>query len=399
MTAARRNGRLAGAGALVLLVVLALLFAWFRHTYHRVDKTLYLPPAGEAAYNPLYALAKTLEADGVKVNARQRLMLDDNALARGDTLLLFNDPRALSPPEAERLLAWVEEGGHLLIRTPQYSPGEDISGPNAPQSEMLDLLSAWLVDETPSCEDFQVEGEGHHVEFCRGRRFAFDEVVPELAWGDLQGGYVYARVAVGKGHADILADFDFLTNTATRGFAQEALDAPPDGGLRDGPHRALARQVLAPNYRQGTMHLVYAAEMPSLWRTLYLHGWMVWAPLLLALVAWLWMRMQRFGPQVPAPAGERRSLLEHVRASGEHLYRYGCGVMLYAAVRQAFLARLRRRDPVAAALSGEPQVAAIAERTGQPADRIRTALNVPASHDRQAFRDRISLLIQLRNRL
>jgi hypothetical protein len=399
MTAARRNGRLVGAGVLVLLVVLALLFAWFRHTYHRVEKTLYLPPTGEAAYNPLYALAKTLEADGVKVNARQRLMLDDNALARGDTLLLFNDPRALSPPEAERLLAWVEEGGHLLIRTPQYSPGEDLSESNAPQAEMLELLSAWLVDETPSCEDFQVEGEGHHVEFCRGRRFAFDEVVPELAWGDLQGGYVYARVAVGKGHADILADFDFLTNTATRGFAQEALDAPPDGGLRDGPHRALARQVLAPNYRQGTMHLVYAAEMPSLWRTLYLHGWMVWAPLLLALVAWLWMRMQRFGPQVPAPAGERRSLLEHVRASGEHLYRYGRGVMLYAAVRQAFLARLRRRDPVAAALTGEPQVAAIAERTGHPADRIRTALNVPASHDRQAFRDRIALLIQLRNRL
>lgn len=399
MTAARRNGRLVGAGVLVLLVVLALLFAWFRHTYHRVEKTLYLPPTGEAAYNPLYALAKTLEADGVKVNARQRLMLDDNALARGDTLLLFNDPRALSPPEAERLLAWVEEGGHLLIRTPQYSPGEDLSESNAPQAEMLELLSAWLVDETPSCEDFQVEGEGHHVEFCRGRRFAFDEVVPELAWGDLQGGYVYARVAVGKGHADILADFDFLTNTATRGFAQEALDAPPDGGLRDGPHRALARQVLAPNYRQGTMHLVYAAEMPSLWRTLYLHGWMVWAPLLLALVAWLWMRMQRFGPQVPAPAGERRSLLEHVRASGEHLYRYGRGVMLYAAVRQAFLARLRRRDPVAAVLTGEPQVAAIAERTGHPADRIRTALNVPASHDRQAFRDRIALLIQLRNRL
>ena len=37
--------------------------------------------------------------------------------------------------------------------------------------------------------------------------------------------------------------------------------------------------------------------------------------------------------------------------------------------------------------------------TGLPAERIRVALNAPASHDRQAFRDRISLLIQLRNRL
>ena len=198
MTAARRNGRLVGAGVLVLLIVLALLLAWFRHSFHRVEKTLYLSPSGEAAYNPLYALAKTLEADGVKVNARQRLMLDDNALARGDTLLLFNDPRALSPPEAKRLLAWVEDGGHLLIRTPLYSPGEDTSGPDAPQSAMLDLLSAWLVDEAPSCEGFQVEGEDHHVEFCTGRRFAFEGEVPELAWGDLDGLFLFVMLCLGR---------------------------------------------------------------------------------------------------------------------------------------------------------------------------------------------------------
>ena len=399
MTSARRNGRLVGVGLLVVFVVVALLAVWFRHTFHRVEKTFYLPPDGEAAYNPQYALAKTLEADGVKVNARQRLLLDDNALAREDTLLLFNDPRALSPPEADRLLAWVEAGGHLLVRTPLYSPGEDLAGPDAPQTAMLDLLSVWLVDGEPECEAFQVEGEDHHVEFCAGRRFAFDDVEPELAWGNLQDGYVYARLSQGRGHVDVLADFDFMANTEMRALARGALDEPPKGGLRDGPHRALARQVLAPNYGRGTMHLVYAAEMPSLWRILFVRGWMVWAPLLLALAAWLWMRMQRFGPSVPSPAGERRSLLEHVRASGEHLYRYGRGVMLYAAVRQAFLARLRRRDPVAAALSGDPQVAAIADRTGLPAERIRVALNAPASHDRQAFRDRISLLIQLRNRL
>ena len=399
MTAARRNGRIAGAGLVLLFVLLAIVVIWFRHTYVRVEKTLYLPPSGEAAYNPLYALARTLEADGVKVNARQRLMLDDNALGTRDTLLLFNDPRALSPPEAEQLLAWVEQGGHLIVRTPTRTFEESLDEEDAPHTELLDQLSVWLVEDDPDCEAFQVEGEGHHVEFCRGRRFAFDGVVPELSWGNLQAGYVYARVAHGRGKVDVLADLDFLVNTAERGGMGGSIEAVPEGGLRDGPHRALARQVLAPNYRQGTMHLVYAAEMPTLWRTLLLRGWMVWIPLMLALAAWLWMRMQRFGPPVPSPAGERRSLLEHVRASGEHLYRYGRGVMLYSAVRQAFLAQLRRRDPVAAALTGEPQIEAVAARTGLPAERVRTALNAPASHDRKAFRDRISLLIQLRNRL
>lgn len=398
MTARARAAWTVAAMGLALALVAAGVL-WFRHEFHRVEKTIYLPPGGEAAYNPLYALARTLQADGVKVDARQRLRLDEHALAARDTVLLFNDPRALSPPEARRLLDWVEGGGHLIVRTPAYSPAEDVAGEDAPVSVLLDMLSLWLVDETPACEAFQVEGEGHHVEFCRGRRFAFDDVEPRLSWGDLQAGYVYARLDAGKGHVDVLAGFDFLTNGATRNALADALTAPPEGGLRDGPHRALARQVLAPNYGQGTMHLVYAAEMPSIWRVLLARGWMVWAPLLLALMAWLWARMQRFGPERPSPSGERRSLLEHVRASGEHLFRYGRGVLLYAAVRQAFLARLRRRDPVAAALAGEPQVAAIAERLDLSADRVRTALQTPGSHDRQGFRDRISTLIQLRNRL
>jgi hypothetical protein len=81
------------------------------------------------------------------------------------------------------------------------------------------------------------------------------------------------------------------------------------------------------------------------------------------------------------------------------LFRYGRGVLLYSAVRNAFLVRLRRGDPVAASLTGEPQIAAIAERFGMSDSAVRTALQTPAGHDKQAFRDRISTLIQLRNRL
>jgi len=394
---ARIGWSVAGTALLAVLVVVGVL--WFRQAYHRVQQTLYLPPTGEAAFNPLYALAKTLQADGVRVDVRQRLQLDEHPPDPHDTLVLFNDPRTLSPPQMDRLLDWVAAGGHLVVRTPLYLRSEEITGQDLPHAELLERLSLWLVEETPGCVDFQVEGEDHHVEFCNGRRFAFDGVEPELSWGDLEQGYVYARLAHGDGHVDVLAEMDFLANAAVRPRLLEDLTQPPKGGLRDGPHRALARQVLAPNYGRGTVHLVYAAEMPSLWRTLLAKGWMVWLPLLLALCAWLWRRMQRFGPALPSPAAERRSLLEHVRASGEHAYRYGRGVLLYTAVRQSFLARLRRRDPVAAALAGEPQVAAIAERLGVPAERVRSMLNVPASHDRRGFRDRISTLIELRNRL
>jgi len=392
--------KLGPTARIALIVLLAAVVigggvAWFLHNYEKVEREIALPPRGEAGYNPLYALKKALQADGVKVDSRQRLNLATQRLGPRDTLLILNDPRAMSPVESRRLLEWVAGGGHLLVRTP----------PSANHDEetivpILEDIGIFPSEESPECEPLRVEGQEGHIEFCSGRRFYFDEVEPELSWGDLQADYVYARVAHGKGHVDVLADFDFLTNTGNDD--SDLLGAVKDnrsGGLRDGPHRALARQVLAPNYGRGTVHLVYAAQMPSLFRMVLTQGWPVWAPLSLALFAWLWLRMQRFGPLRPSPPAERRSLLEHVRASGELLFRYNKRALLYAAVRNAFLARLRRRDAVAAALSGEAQINAIAERVDISAERIRTALQSPSSHDKPAFRDRISTLIQLRNRI
>jgi hypothetical protein len=384
--------------ALIVLLAAAVIsagVAWFLHTYEKVEREIALPPRGEAGYNPLYALKKALQADGVKVESRQRLNLAAQQLGAHDTLLILNDPRTMNPVESRRLLEWVAGGGHLLLRTPPTASHDDET-----RVPILESVGVLLTDDPPQCEPMQVEGQESHVEFCSGRRFFFNEVEPELSWGDLQAAYVYTRLAHGKGHVDVLADFDFLTNQGNDDGGFLGLGKEDQtGGLRDGPHRALARQVLAPNYGQGTMHLVYAAQMPSLLRTVLSQGWPVWAPLLLALLAWLWLRMQRFGPALPSPPAERRSLLEHVRASGEHLFRYNRRALLYAAVRNSFLARLRRRDPMAASLSGEAQIAAIAERLDIPADRIRTALQPPSSQDKPAFRDRISTLIQLRNRI
>src|SRR5690606_20629964 len=162
-------------------------------------------------------------------------------------------------------------------------------------------------------------------------RFTMLAVEPLHAWGDLDSGYAYARLAHGDGTVDVLADFGFLTN----------------GRLEQPTFSILARQLLQPGWKRGTVHLVYAADMPPLWR-------------LLARVAGLWLRTRRFGPRVPSPEPARRALLEHVQASGEHLWRYGRASTLYAAVREVFIARLRRRDPLAAALDGRAQAEAIA---------------------------------------
>lgn len=395
---------------LIALVVAGLIggfVAWWMHTYKRVVKTIDLPPKGEASYNPLYALKIALGKDGQRVDSRQRLALDAHPLKPADTLLLLGDTRTLPAADSARLLAWVEAGGHLIVRTPP--PGVVIGNDTVPLLSDIGIapvdeafVDEGAVDDAPvdeeltdedstdgesTCLGLQVAKMDAHTEFCDGRWFYFtgDDVEVHALWGnDDSAEYGYARVAWGKGSIDVLADLDFLVNEK----------------LEDKPHRAFTRQLLAQNYaRAGTFHLIYSANMPPLWRLLLDHAWRVLLPLLLALFVWLWMRAERLGPARPSPPPDRRSLLEHVQASGDHLYRYGRRATLYTAVHDAFLRRLRQRDPYAAALEGPAQIDAIAKRTGMTTADIEAALRYPRSGDTKDFVIRITKLLQLRKRL
>lgn len=384
------------------VLVLGGLTGWWLHTHERVERIIPMPRTGEARRNPLYALQIALRKDGIAVQSRRRLqLLPDGSkdavvpLAPRDTVVLYNDPRTLTKDEVAGLLRWVGNGGHLIVRTPPLG----LLAKNSPVPLLAELQLMPLDRDRSECAEVkgaqtQVAAEpgedeagndgGWAILFCGARRFTLAGANPVYSWGDLKNGYVFARILRGSGSVDVLADLDFLGSDEL---------AEPASFL-------LGRQLLQPNHRAGTVHLVYAAQMPSLWATLAGHSWMAWAPLLLALLFWLWRRMQRFGPPFAAPTLERRSLLEHITASGELAYRYGYAHVLYDAARNAFLARLRRRDPQAAALQGEPQLMLLAERFKDvPAAEIRDALMPPFANDHTAFRSRIATLIRLRNRL
>ncbi|MDN5781905.1 MAG: DUF4350 domain-containing protein [Luteimonas sp.] len=384
------------SGRNIALVVLGLLVAaagaaWWTYNYEYVETEITLRPRGEASYNPLYALKLALQADGVQARSRQRLQLDDVPLGAHDTVLVLNDPRTLSEDDVDGLLAWVEDGGHLLVRTPALERGKDTRPGTLLATLQLRLLAqhdCMRIAPRP-VRAGREDGDGDRKKpgvafaFCGGTRFTMLGVEPLQSWGDLDNGYAYARLAHGDGTVDVTANFGFLI----------------DPSLENPGSSALARQLLQPGWKRGTVHLVYAANMPSLWRLLLERAWMAWLPLLLALAGWLWMRTQRFGPRLPSPEPARRALLEHVQASGEHLWRYGRASALYAAVREVFMARLRRRDPLAAALDGRAQAEAIARRTGATVADIEHALQTPRPNDGADFRHRIARLLQLRQQL
>lgn len=382
----------------VLLTLLAAaivggVVAWWRHTYERVDEWVDLPRTGEAATDPLYALRLSLRAQGFDVRPARRL--DPAALGLGprDTVVYDGDPRRLSAEQVDAVLRWLRGGGRLVIATPPPDVAADAlqstrrlrmgRDPRHLDVPLLDRLGVHARLQPPVCLPLVLERKDPHREFCAGRRF--DAPANALArWGDGQGD-VYARIAVpgGRGRVDVLAELDFITTDK----------------LREPTHAGLARPLFAGLDRRGTVHLVHATNVPSLWMLLLREGWRVWIPLVLLLAGWLWARMRRFGPLQPAPDDARRSLLEHVAASGEHQWRYRQGDALHAAMREAFLARLRRRDPQAAALDGDARVQRLVERLGLPAAHVRDALTPPDPRDGRALFARIATLVRMRNRL
>ena len=389
----RPAARYAGI-ALIAAVLVGGIVAWWLHAYERVIETVDLPRTGDAATNPLFALRIALGHDGRRVRAWRRVDPDAMALGPRDSLVLDGDLRRLRGAQVQALLDWVRRGGHLVVATPTPDAAVDVlqrtrrSDARTLPVPLLDALGVRVRLQPPKCLALRLPGQPPHSEFCEGRRFDAPSRA-RLRWGDANGDG-FARVPLGAGVVDVAAELDFLRT----GERDERTS-----GLVDCTHVAMTRQLVARMDRAGTVHLVHDADLPSLWGWLLREAWRAWLPLALALLGWLWARTRRLGPQVPSPTRERRSLLEHVAASGEHQWRYGDGDRLFEAMREAFFARLRRRDPQAATLAGDAQVERLAETLRMPRADIVDALTPPDPRDAKSLLARVVLLVRMRNRL
>jgi len=380
---------------LIFMLPLAAFAAWWFYTFQRVPVELDLPMRGEARYNPLFALKRSLQVQGASVASGSNAALDTGTLLPGEVLVLYTDVRTLRDDTSAALLAWVERGGHLVFALP---PGDE-----GRAGALLDTLGLY-VHEHARCLKWTVAkalpadkksanakhdsgSQEQSASHCFQYRFdSYEDDLPETfnwLWGNAQNGYLFGRQYRGAGSIFVAGELDFLGN--------RELDQPG--------HAALAWQVLAPVLGKNKVHLIYAADVPPMYVLIVYRGWPILLPLVIALLAWLWALSQRFGPLLPLASAHRRALLEHVQASGEFVFRRGRALTLYAAAHRLFFSRLRSRDPALAALEGEALVQALSTRLQLAAAPIRQALN-PADLARpDQFTTTIATLMQMRAKL
>ena len=144
----------------------------------------------------------------------------------------------------------------------------------------------------------------------------------------------------------------------------------------------------------GRVWLLTGLGPRSLWGWLGTRAWPVLAALAVLALAGLWAAAPRFGPAIPEPDPARRSLLEHLDASGRYQWQTGRGEPLLRASREAFRQRLGRLHPGWLQLAPDALGERLAGHSGLDPGRIRRALLAPAPTPRR-FLEAIQTLHRL----
>lgn len=394
------------------LGLLALGWLWFTEAFVKVPERVRVGFQGEARQNPYLAAERLLDRLGLEVRSVERLAAGESLPPADGTLLLPGSRLGLGQELSLALAGWVERGGHLIATVPDQDGGAGAgdyllealkirvvrrqAAPAASPAEAEAGASApGMEDAEESEERREKEGDGEEaqpisIELPAGERAlkvsapAVEELVAEeVAGGPSAGLRVAGRVhafllqyRVGAGLLTLLASSSFCTN----------------GSIGEWDNAALVWRLAAWEGRSGPVTLVRGSDVPSLLLLVARHGWTVLASAGLLLLLWLWSRAWRIGPVQQLPPPVRRSIMEHVRATGWYYWRQGPRDRLFEAVAGEVRNRAARRTPDWLRLTAAEQHRRIAALTGLPVEEVEQTMDRRAARTRAGFTHAVSRL-------
>jgi len=203
---------------------------------------------------------------------------------------------------------------------------------------------------------------------------------PAPLWHDIENTSVRVY-GEGKGRVVMLAT-DYFGNHA----------------LQSKDHAELLLALTALRGAGSHVTIVKYLDMQPWWQLLWDRFYMLMLGAVLLLALALWAAVRRFGPLLPEPAAARRSLMEHIDASGAWLWKADGGrQVLLDAARAETLALVRRRAPALMRLPEAELPAALAAACRLSSANVHDALYGAAASTPQQFTRQIRTLQTLRN--
>jgi hypothetical protein len=360
---------------------IAALATWCATSFELVERTVDSGPTGPARRNPWLAAERLFTRLGVPA----RTVPASEPLPSPASTIFFFAPRQKFPERRiDDLLAWVSRGGRLVLVP---SAASHLGAGGDPLLDRLGLATE-EVDEAPEKK----------LELQASRRSPpFEVTVPgELRLVDRKGGAQAderGRWESGDPRGPVLVRFP-----RDKGEIVVLASALPlsSAKLAEADNAPFAWELAAGERKPEGIRLVIRDEVPSLFLLLWEGGRLAILSGLLALIALLVRLAAPFGPRLPPPLRGHRSLLEHVEASGELLWRVGARAPLVDSTREAVRRQIALNWPEWARLKGRELALKLSTITKTPGGRIERALEGPAPTDAAAFTETMRTLERIR---
>jgi hypothetical protein len=270
---------------------------------------------------------------------------------------------------------------HLGVRTRTDPLGcKCLTEPDEKDRKKPEAIAAARLAREQALSRLTLPGKTHALEIdADGTEMVSLPGAATPLWSDSDGGAVRVY-AEGKGRIVLVADPYFTNYHLPQRDHAELLLALTE--LTPGKHVTIVKRLKVLPWYQ------------ALWRhySLALTGVAVFLALL------LWSAVRRFGPILPPPKAERRSLLEHIDASGAWLWKADGGrQVLLEAAREDTLALIRRRVPALFRMPESEMWAALAHTCALPDADVSEALEQDAASHVTRFTRQIRTLQTLRN--
>lgn len=367
----------------------------------------------EARKNPMLAASRLLTQHGYAVQTQPVLRDALLKFLPAGTLIISENAGVMNEKDADKLLLWVQRGNTLILSPKRTGgsvgkpqPNQRLKSPAGIDAEQVDPIGnryGVVVKTKYECECEKKSGKdtrpaeqkfalinfpdtAYALQLERGwLRMRDDQSrqVPAFRFGDEIGEFVRVYQE-GRGQV-VLLSANFFDNTSLDKFDHAELLL------------SLGQMRLNADRKANQVFIVQGLDMPKWYHTLWtnFHAGLIGIGLLLLLLFWIAIR--RFGPILPEPDEERRSLIEHIDASGRWLWKVPGGRdILLNAVRTATNKLLQRRVPELQRLEPQDQIRHLAESVRLAPAHLVLALHRPASSVPAEFTRQIHTLQRLR---
>lgn len=307
-----------GAIGLLALVVFGLGCLWFVKHYELKEIDSYTGYRGEARSNDLFAARLFLKRMGIASTRKDGLL----SLPDTDTVIVLDTGRyTMTQQKTQTLLAWVAAGGHLVTRARVDYASEtelaaDEENQQKPETEDRDALqqalqveigASQMLDEKDLPFSLQLSNQPKPLKMDLS---FFNELLtnnPNAQIYQANAKNILLQIKHGQGLISLAATLEFAENH----LIDKADHAEFFWWLLHS-HNANFKEVW----------LINQDTLPSLSTLLIQYVWPVLWMVVLLLLASFWALIPRFGAFIPEPIPERRRILEHIKASGQFMWKH-----------------------------------------------------------------------------